>query len=108
MHVAVWTRPELAFACARLARFTAIPNRIIFEAIKRAGRFLYANPHRPIVYPRKMNLTGVHLITNHYDKDKSDSHAITNAFASLSTQIIPGINVPVALSPFLQIPLVVS
>ena len=77
-HVAVWTRPDIAFACARMSRYIAAPSRITFEALKRIGRFLYANPHRPIMYKRKLNLTGTHIISN---PDNNKQHNITNGFA---------------------------
>ena len=80
-HVAVWTRIDISFGCARLSKYVTVPSRITFEAMKRLGRYLYHNPHRPIMYPRHLSLTGTHLISNNYNDGRSESHTISNNFS---------------------------
>jgi hypothetical protein len=80
-HVTVWTRPELSYAMSRLQKYATIPNRPAFEGIKRVGRFLYHNPHRPIMYPRKASLTGTHIIRNTYDNGLIEQAEIVNNIA---------------------------
>jgi hypothetical protein len=80
-HVGVWSRPDLAYAMSRLQKYATIPHRPAFEGIKRVGRYMYCNPHRPIMFPRKPCLTGTHILRNKYDNGTSEHHIITNNFA---------------------------
>jgi len=80
-HVAVWTRPDLSYAMSRLQKYATIPSRPAFEGVKRLGRYLYYNTHRPIMFPRKATLTGMHILRNTYDNGTVKQIEISNNIA---------------------------
>lgn len=44
------------------------------------ARYLFAHPHRPVMYPR-LPLHGLHILRQDYDNGKYDDHRITNEIA---------------------------
>jgi hypothetical protein len=82
-HVMVWSRPDIAFTTTRLARYTPVANWVTFLGAKRLARYLWQHAHRPIMYPRRpdISLEGYHTLRAEFDAGKFVEHAITNYFA---------------------------
>jgi hypothetical protein len=83
MHVMVWSRPEIGNTVTRIARYTPVPNWVTFAVLKRVARFFWQHPHRPVMYPRRqdISLEGHHMLRAEFDAGKYLEHKITNFFA---------------------------
>lgn len=61
LHYTIWTRPDIMYAMARLAPFSAAPNEAAFQGLKRIFRYLATFPHRPICIKRTKEKTNTML-----------------------------------------------
>ena len=57
-YLCEWTRPDLMFFCCRMSAFNITPNNSVFQQIKKGYRCLAGCFHRPIFYPRGIDLRG--------------------------------------------------
>ena len=55
-HMYHWSRIELGYPCNRLSSFASFPTLALFQQIKKVYRCLAGMPHRPIFYPRNIDL----------------------------------------------------
>ena len=82
LHVFVWTRPDLGFACTRLGKYTQGPNSASFAGLYRAVRYLCTHLHRPIIYPRR-KIDGYHTIRVNFDPPKFEEIQLPNGLIIL-------------------------
>ena len=79
MHTMVWSPPYLRYAVTRLARYTPVPFKVTFAALKHITRYLYYHPHCSFIHPQ-MPMHGLHVIRNNNDSLHFAEQQITIAF----------------------------
>jgi hypothetical protein len=97
LHLAINTRPDIAFAVSRLAQYTIKPNSQCWAALKRLIRYLKGTRTKSIVYGIQLNpaITNNNAACHIKGYTDSDWASDTSTGKSTSGYLFLGARIPI-------------
>lgn len=82
LHINISSRPDIAYALARLGYFQSVQCRLGFESIKRVLRYLATHLNKPLVFRKGLSRDSVSSIRAFWSRNEFEDFSFANCLAA--------------------------